>query len=72
MLASITTLEPSNLGRFMCTEKAIHGEEVSNVDIAESMAELNVRLVGFWSIVPIAEFSHLTPERARGVVCCES
>ena len=47
MLASITTLEPSNLGRFMCTEKTIHDEEVSNVDIAESMAELKVRLTSF-------------------------
>lgn len=30
----------------MCTEKTIHDEEVSNVDIAESMAELKVRLIG--------------------------
>ena len=31
----------------MCTEKTIHDEEVSNVDIAESMAELKVRLTSF-------------------------
>lgn len=29
-------------------EKTIHDEEVSNVDVAESMAELKVSLIGLW------------------------
>lgn len=33
-------------GSFASTEKTIHDEEVSNVDIVESMSELKVGLIG--------------------------
>ena len=42
-------MSPLTPGCLALAEKTIHDEEVSNVDIAESTAELEVGLIGLWA-----------------------
>lgn len=70
----VTALDSSNPGRFIFTEKTIHDEEVSNVDIAESMAELKVRLIGVLGSnhFSYGTFTFCLAEQTRGAVRSEA